>query len=233
MSDQPASEDTEVLSLWDYFYKFIGKTDNFGLFMFTKLDKPTNFMPITDRDRRCDYYASAAPRGFHLWDEVAGVCTCGRTDKPDTLTAAHFVLPDLKCLYPVLDCSPYGAILYCEFHDEDKELEQLEGVLNTYTRTLQEQLRYLAEWDYCAREFGNTEEVAVTAQGMMSVLAMPEFLYDWLITTVPPEKVGRYLAGHPNARARSSEPIPNLIIPFWDWLKEKLATSRNFGSFRC
>jgi len=229
------SDNTEVeqVSLWDYFYKFIGTTDHEGLFMFTKLDKPTNFMPPSDRDRRCDYYAPAAPRGFHLWDDTTSTCTCGRTDKPDTLTAAHFELPDLKCLYPVIDCSPYGAILYCEFHDEDKAIEQLEGVHNTYTRTLQEQLRYLAEWDYCAREFGNTEEQALTAQGMMSVLEMPQFLYDWLINSVPPEKVGRFLAGHPNARARTTEPIPDLLVPFWEWAKDKMSRSRHFGGYRC
>lgn len=229
------SEDTpaEPLSLWDSFYKVIGADDQHGLFMFAKLDKPTNFMLITDRDRRCDYYAPAAPRGFHLWDDSKNECACGRNDRPDTLTAAHFVLPDLKCLYPVIDCSPYGAILYCEFHDDDKELEQLEGALNTYTRTLQEQLRYLVEWDYCAREFGNNEEVAVTAQGMMSVLDMPPLLYDWLIDSVPPEKVGRYLAGDLNARQRTTEPIPDLLVPFWAWLKKKMVVSRNFGGFYC
>lgn len=232
MSDIHVYEEAENLSLHDYFYKIIGHSDHEGVFMFAKLDVPTNFMLPTDRDRRCDFYAKKAPRGFHLWDVEAGKCACGRDDQPDSLTAAHFVLPDLKCLYPVVDCSPYGAILYCEFHDEEKELEQLEGALNTYTRTLQEQFRYLAEWDYVAREFGNTEEVALCAQGMMSVLEMPEFLYNWLLDAVPPEKIGRYLAGHAHARARTTEPIPNFIVPFWQWAKEKIAASPNFGGYR-
>lgn len=215
----------------DYFYKVVNGTDHEGVFMFAKLDRPGNFMQATDRDRRCDFYNKLAPRGFHLWDDVAKRCTCGSDQRPDSLTAAHFELSDLYCLYAVVEAAPYGVICYCEFHDDDKEVEQLEGALNTYTRTIQEQLRYMAEWHYVATNFGNTEEVALTAQAMINALEIPDDLYNWLLESVPPEKVGRYLQGHPNARARTSEPIADLTVPFWSWLRDKIDACRSFGGY--
>lgn len=215
----------------DYFYKIVNGTDHEGLFMFAKLDTPTNFMKQSDRDRRCDYYATGAARGFHLWNDDTSLCSCGSSDIPDSLTAAHFQLSDLYCLFPVIEAAPYGVICYCEFHDDDLEASQLTGALNTYTRTLQEQLRLLIEWSYAHTDLDNNEETAVNAHDIVTTLDMPNDLIDWLLTEMPAERVGRYLQGNPDARSRTVQPIPNWLVHDWDYLKTLISECRGFGAY--
>jgi hypothetical protein len=140
-------------------------------------------------------------------------------------------MEQLKSLFPVIEAVPYGFLLYLEFRDDETEEETLVAQATTFTRSIQEVFRLLLEWEFAATQLGSTEDIATTAAGMASVLDIPQNLRDWIINQVPPEKVGRYLAGNPNARARTTEPIPDLSQEFHDWVYNKMKQCRSFGEY--
>jgi hypothetical protein len=216
----------------EFFIKTIGINDNKGLFCIAKADHPASFIPSDAMDQRCDAYRNVGPRGFHMWDETTNLCSCGSTDKPNAKTGNHKVIMEqLKSLFPVIEAVPYGFLLYLEFRDDETEEETLVAQATTFTRSIQEVFRLLLEWEFAATQLGSTEDIATTAAGMASVLDIPQNLRDWIINQVPPEKVGRYLAGNPNARARTTEPIPDLSQEFHDWVYNKMKQCRSFGEY--
>jgi hypothetical protein len=210
------------------YLKIIGNTDNKGLFCFAKLDDPRNFMADTDVTKRCDFDQPLAVRAFHRYEN--GVCNCGSTEPPSTVTGAHWKLEELTALFVVVDAAPAGLITYIEFSDgEDFYLTQ-RG--NVFTRTLQEQFRFILEWKYAHEHLGNNEEVAITATEVMNVLDMPQSIQDWILSEMPNEQVNRYLEGRTDALQRTQDPIPDLTDEFRDWLLEKFKTAKNFGEHR-
>ena len=207
------------------YLKVIGNTDNKGLFGFAKLDNPRNFMFDSDIDKRCDFEGVLALRGFHK--STDGVCNCTLFDVPNNLTGGHFTLEDLTALFVVVDATPAGLICYFEFDgDEDFYLTQ-RG--NTFTRTLQEQFRFLLEWKYANEYLDNNEEISITATEICDILNMPTNIQEWIISEVPNEKVNRFLEGKTNALQRTDYIIPDLSEEFKEWLLEKFGTAKSFG----
>jgi hypothetical protein len=210
------------------YLKIIGNTDNKGLFAFAKLDDPRNFMADTDVTRRCDFDQPLALRGFHYWEN--GSCNCGRTDVPSTVSGGHFDLEVVTALFVVVDASPAGLICYFEFADEEDFYLTQRG--NTFTRTLQEQFRFILEWKYAHEHLGNNEEIAITATEMVNLLDIPQSIYDWIISQVPNEKVNRFLEGKTNALQRTQDAIPDLTDEFKEWLLNKFSIVKGFGEHR-
>lgn len=210
------------------YLKIIGNTDNKGLFCFAKLDDPRNFMADADVTKRCDFDQPLAVRAFHHWEN--GVCNCGSTEQPSSVTGAHWKLEELTALFCVVDAAPAGLITYIEFSDNEDFYLTQRG--NVFTRTLQEQFRFIIEWKYAHEHLGNNEEVAVTATEVMNVLDMPQSIQDWILSEMPNEQVNRYLEGRTDALQRTNEPIPDLTEEFREWLLEKFRTAKNFGEHR-
>ena len=207
------------------YLKVIGNTDNKGLFGFAKLDNPRNFMFDTDSDKRCDFEAALALRGFHKLSN--GVCNCTLSDVPNNLTGEHFTLEDLTALFVVVDAAPAGLIYYIELSsDEDFYLTQ-RG--NTLTRTLQEHFRLLLEWKYAHEHLDNNEEISITATEVYDILKIPTSIQEWILSEVPNEKVNRFLEGKTNALQRTDYTIPDLTEEFKEWLLEKFRIAKTFG----
>lgn len=207
------------------YLKIIGNTDNKGLFGFAKLDQPTNFMQPSDVTKRCDYQASLALRGFHKFEN--GVCNCGLEEEPNNLTGGHFSLEDLSALFVVVDAHPAGLICYFEFADNEDFYLTQRG--NTLTRTLQEQFRFLIEWEYAHRHLDNSEEIAICATEMLEIIDMPSDIKEWILNSVPNEKVNRFLEGKTNALERTTDLIPDLTEQFSEWLLSRFQEAKNFG----
>jgi len=207
------------------YLKIIGNTDNKGLFGFAKLDQPTNFMKPSDVTKRCDYQASLALRGFHKFEN--GVCNCGLQEEPNNLTGGHFSLEDLSALFVVVDAHPAGLICYFEFADNEDFYLTQRG--NTLTRTLQEQFRFLIEWEYAHKHLDNSEEIAICATEMLEIIDMPSDIKEWILNSVPNEKVNRFLEGKTNALERTTDLIPDLTEEFSEWLLSRFQEAKNFG----
>jgi hypothetical protein len=156
-----------------------------------------------------------------------GVCNCGLPDVPSTFSGAHFESEELTSLFVVVDAAPAGLICYFEFVDNEDFYLTQRG--NTYTRTLQEQFRYLLEWKYAHEHLGNNEEIAITAKEMCDILDIPLTIQEWILSEVPNEKVNRFLEGKTNALERTEEPIADLTEEFKEWLLDKFNTARTFG----
>ena len=183
-------------------------------------------------EQRCDSYKTRGPTGFHKWDLSNNLCSCGSTEMPDPKVGNHSVVLDqLKCLYPVIEASPHGLIIYFEFRDDETELQASKQHFSTCAHSIQELFRLMLEWEFAALTLGSTEDVAVTSANMLQVLDMPQNIRDWVISEVPPEKVARFLAGHINAQDRTTDPIPDLTQEFYDWVYNKIKQCRSFGEY--
>ncbi len=208
------------------YLKIINNTDNKGLFGFAKLDNPSNFMNPEDVTKRCDYQTDAALRGFHK--AVDGVCNCGLEEEPNNLTGGHFPLEALSALFVVVDAAPAGLICYFEFVDDEDFYLTQRG--NTLTRTLQEQFRFLIEWEYAHNHLDNNEEISSCATEMLQILDMPLTIREWILNSVPNEKVNRFLEGRTDALQRAdTTDIPDLTEEFKEWLLDKFKEAKNFG----
>lgn len=212
-----------------YFAKQIGVNDNKGFFAVAKMiSVPLRDLP-EDADNRCDR-GSVGPSGFHIWDADKQVCVCGSTDEPDEVTRDHAIrVSDLVTGVPVIEAIPFGFIIYVELKNEELENEAIRWP--HHTRTLQEMFRYIVEWAWAHDELGNREEIAVVCRGIVDVLEMPNNIYEWIVSEIPPEKVGRFLQGHPDARARTTEVIPNMSDEFSAWLRTLMIECRTFGEY--
>lgn len=210
------------------YLKIINNTDHKGMFGFAMLDNPLNFMEPSDSDKRCDYYTTKALRGFHRFAD--GVCNCGLTTPPNRLTGGHFGIDELICLFPVVDAGPVGIICYFEFHSDEDEEFYLTQRGNTLTRTLQEQFRFLIEWEYAHHHLDNNEEIAICAAGMLEVLDLPITIREWILDFVPNEKVNRFLEGRTDALQRADTTnIPDLTDEFKEWLLNRFKQAKSFG----
>lgn len=180
---------------------------------------------------RCDS-AAYGPYGFHVWDEVEGVCNCGRTDQPEPVMGHHtLTLANIDFVTVVIESLPHGYILYFECNDPAVEEEACEMRHSDCARTLQELFRLMVEWDYCYEAFGNREPVCVSAHGVLEDLALPDGIRDWLLSTVPAQKVARFLAGDADARLRLSG-VPDMSDEFDLWVTDKIMHSGSLGTHR-
>jgi hypothetical protein len=220
----------------EWFATGAGGTDPVGYFSFTRSITPPNIE--TDAGDRCDRYRQHGPAGWHDWNETTGECSCGSTDKPDLLTCSHQIeWGNFEIMLPVITAPQVGYILWFENKDRSLELGTTEAPYTAMTRTLQEMFRLLVEWDYAHTELDNHESFAVTAHNFLKAVGISDSLRTWLIESVPPERVGRYLEGHPNARARTTLPIPELSLnggleeDFYYWVTDLIADAKDIGSY--
>lgn len=208
------------------YLKIIGNTDNKGLFGFAKLDDPQTFMIPDDVKNRCDYHAPLALHGFHK--AVDGICNCGLAEEPNRLTGGHFPLEELTSLFVVTNAAPIGLICYFEFVGDEEIYLTQRG--NTFTRTLQEQFRFLIEWEYAHQHLDNDEEIAICATEMLRVLDIPVSIREWVLESVPNEKVNRFLEGRTDALQRADvSRIPDLTDEFKAWLLDGFINAKTFG----
>lgn len=228
MSRQLSDEPNEPGAV-GYFDKIVGVNDNKGFFAVCKMIVVPPKDVIEGEDDRCDR-GTYGPSGLHRWDETANQCSCGSTEQPNEITGDHvIVLEDLLAYYPILEAIPHGFVVYIELKDAALEEEAIRWP--HHTRTLQEMLRYIIEWSWAHDALGNREEIAVICKGIVDTLSVPSFVEEWVLADVPPEKVGRYLQGHPDARARTTEPIPELPADVSAWIHELIINCRTFGEY--
>lgn len=212
-----------------YYHKIIDDTDNVGFFAISKVAQIPVKDVIEGEDTRCDR-GKIGPSSLHRWDETSGLCACGSTEPPDPVTGDHLIaMQDLVVCYPVFEAMPHAIILYIELKDPLKEEEAIRQP--NHTRTLQEMLRYIIEWDWAYDTLGNREEIAALCNNIMSTIATPDEVKQWVIEQMPPEKVGRFLQGHPDARARTTEPIPDLPNFVSSWMHGLIVNCRTFGEY--
>lgn len=220
----------------EWFATGVGGEYPIGYFNFVRSAKPPDIE--TDVGDRCDRYKQHGPVGWHEWNETTGVCACGSTEKPDPLTCSHKIKWDnFGALFPVITAPQVGYILWFENKDTSLEVATTEAPYTAMTRTIVEMFRLLVEWDYAHTELGNNEPFAVTAHDFLRAVGLSNSLRTWLIEDVPPEKVGRYLAGHPNARARTTLPIPEpsfdggLREDFYYYVTDLIRDVKDIGSY--
>ena len=224
LKDEPAD-----LGAVGYYDKTVGINDTTGFFAISKVAQ----IPVKDvvegEDTRCDR-GKIGPSSLHRWDETSGLCACGSTEPPDPVTGDHLIaMQDLVVCYPVFEAMPHAIILYIELKDPAQEEEAIREP--NHTRTLQEMLRYIIEWDWAYTTLGNREEIAALCNSIVSTLAVPTEVTEWVIDQVPAEKVGRFLQGHPDARSRTTEPIPELPDFVSSWMHSLIVNCRTFGEY--
>ena len=223
-----------ALGFWD---KKINNYDDIGFFIIAQhvpisTIEVNNFIDGVDY-LRCDASARSGPTGLHEWDSTNNLCSCGRSDKPHGLTNMHGTRFDtITAIYPIIEALPYGHIVYVELLDADDEVVETEAPHSNCSRTLQETFRLLLEWDWAYTNLGNREKIAEVSHGMVQVLDIPEAVKEWLMSSVPAEKVGRFLEGRLDAQKRADvAEIPDINDEFSEWLHAKISTVRPFGGY--
>lgn len=211
--------------------------DDAGFFLVARnvaIKKLNNVLKVTDNIHylRCDAAARFGPTGLHDWDADNSICSCGSVNQPDPMTNSHHLRFDnMVSLYPVIEALPYGYILYMELLTPEDEELAISQMHTDCARTLQELFKLMLEWDWAYTELGNREVTAALCHDMLGVLGIPESAKLWLNAEVPAEKVGRFMAGLPNARERSTDPLPDIPDEFSEWLYEKVTKTRAFGGY--
>lgn len=181
--------------------------------------------------KRCDAGNSQfGPLAFHVWDADAGECNCGADTAPYTLTGNHD-LPFNELTYlSVVFGNPSigGQIVYIESENAEAEGRVVRNRHSAATRTLQEMLRLLMEWQVVYTDFGSLEPTAVVANDMLTGLDMPQDVRDWIWTNVPPNKVQKYLQG--NVAAQDADPPPDITGTVVEtWLVEQIEQAPVIG----
>lgn len=176
---------------------------------------------------RCDT-ARWGPAGFHRWDESAGVCNCGSLDQPSLETGHHVTtMSTIKFVDIVFQALPWGYMLYFE-HDTRDDDEQARLATPTGTRTLQELLVTMLEWEW-AWQHGDTWPGGEVAHHVLAKLNMPDEMRQWLLDNVAPQFVKQYLQGEPNPKNRLPS-VPPLPLEFDSWMTYTLlGNDRSFG----
>lgn len=217
------------------FWRSWGVNDHKGIFSLSSVRAvmPDNSVEV-GKDGvnrvRCDRNAYG-PYGFHTWIEAEGRCTCGRTEQAEPSMGHHLMtLENIHFVCPVVDIFPYGYILYFECSAEH-EAEMIHGYDCESTRTLQEVIRLMMEWDIAHTVFGNTEPIAVASHNMLRHLAPPDEVLDWVWNNVPPQKVQRFLSGDTDARSRLPD-TPVMSEDFDHWICTQILTSMPLGARR-
>lgn len=231
MENMKLSDGFKAKGAIGFFDKILGTNDEVGFFAFARHVSLDDIELERDIYKRCDANARTGPHGLHIWDGT--ICNCGKTTPPDPLTANHEIRFDnMTAIFPVIEALPYGHILYFELDNPEEELIAIQESHTECARTLQEIFRLLIEWDFAYTELGNRELIATVCHGIAEVLDIPEEIKDWLLSQVPPEKVGRFLAGDTNARTRADiSTIPSLDDEFSKWLYGKISSVRAIGAY--
>ena len=227
-------KDVGCIGFWD---KKINNYDDIGFFIIAQhvsinTIEVNNFIDGVDY-LRCDASARTGPTGLHEWDSDNNVCSCGKSEKPHGLTNMHGTRFDtITAIFPIIEAVPYGHIVYVELLKAEDEIIEIEEQHSNCARTLQETFRLLLEWDWAYTNLNNREKIAVVSHGMVQTLNIPEEIKNWLMESVPSEKVGRFLEGRLDAQKRADiETIPDISDEFSEWLYEKISTVRPFGSY--
>lgn len=210
-----------------YYFREIGLTDSVGLFNFCKAVRNFRFEADWDeknnvRFNRCD---NAAPRnlflpsGFHEWNYEEEVCSCGSTEKPYGTTNDHYTCLTHCKIFRIPIQTEKGFIAYLEYNNPENEENSMEKS-ECNARTLQELFRGILEWAWVHENMGNNEVIAITAHEFIAKIGIPEEILDWLWSSVPDQKVARYLRGLTNARMRAPiEDIPDMTDEFNQWVE--------------
>jgi hypothetical protein len=124
--------------------------------------------------------------------------------------------------YPVIAAVPHGFVRHIELNTPEQEARLLREPHNL--RTYQELLRYLVEWAW-VYDLGSREATAEVCHGMLSVMNMPQPVYDWVVNEVPFGRLGRFLSGNTDAAARTTDTIPPLTPEAQEWLEQLMRDS--------
>ncbi|WP_373068387.1 hypothetical protein [Gemmatimonas sp.] len=203
--------------------KLKGNGDEVGVFT---VARATQLVGSNTEDR-CDG-GRVGPVGWHEWDAIAGVCSCGSADQPDPSFRSHVAAMALiEWTDVVFDGNPYGYIIYFEHFDPAVD----EGVRQANPAgglTLQEVFVSMLEWEW-AWEHGSTESVAECCHGMLTLMDMPAGVREWLLTEVSGQRVKRFLEGNPDANARGDD--APWFPPEWDdWIARlMMVRCRGYG----
>lgn len=224
----PARTITEDGSSWT-----IDRTK--GVFAFVQVveigDVVTEIGTDGETYQRCDAgQQQYGPVAFHVWDPVAGVCNCGATTPPDPLTGSHHLkLENMQYLSVVFGNPAIGGqVIYIESNDADAEENTVRDRHSAGTRTMQELLRLMMEWEVALDDFGSTEVMGTVAKGMLAGMDMPQNVRDWIWTNVPPNKVQKFLEGRPDAQDDPEPPdITGTVVE--DWLLEQIGQAPVIG----
>lgn len=181
--------------------------------------------------RRCDADKDQyGPIAFHVWDEDAGECNCGEDTPPHALTANHDLpfneLIYLSAVFGGPNCG--GQVVYIESSDAAAEERVISKRHSAGTRTIQELLRLMMEWEVAGSDFGSTEPMVSVCTDMLAGLAMPDDVRNWIWTNVPPNKVQKYLEGRTDAQTADPPPdISGTIVE--DWLVPLITEAPQIG----
>lgn len=242
----PFSEHPEHLGGVGYYNKLPARTvtqdgstwtiDNTkGFFGFVKLVPNIVLVEETGSDgvthQRCDGDKDQyGPMAFHVWDEDAEECNCGADTPPHVLTGNHDLpfneLVYLSAVFGGPHCG--GQVVYIESSDTAAEERVVTNRHSAATRTIQELLRLMMEWEVAGSDFGSTEPMVSVCTDMLSGLAMPDDVRNWIWTNVPPNKVQKYLEGRTDAQTADTPPdISGTIVE--DWLVPLITESPQIG----
>jgi hypothetical protein len=198
------------------FHKEIGVSDDTGIFGVCRAEV------VPGRTGRCDINRMG-PVGNHRWIDAENKCDCGKTEPLDVITNDHYITVDMiYSSYPVIAAVPHGFVRHIELNTPEQEARLLREPHNL--RTYQELLRYLVEWAW-VYDLGSREATAEVCHGMLSVMNMPQPVYDWVVNEVPFGRLGRFLSGNTDAAARTTDTIPPLTPEAQEWLEQLMRDS--------
>jgi hypothetical protein len=201
------------------FYKEIGVSDNTGFFGVCRAEI------VPGRTGRCDTNRMG-PVGNHRWIDAENKCDCGKTEPLDAITNDHYITFDMiYSSYPVIAAVPYGFVRHIELNTAEQEAIIIREPHNL--RTYQELLRYLVEWAW-AYDLGSREATAQVCHGMLSVMNIPQPVYDWVVNEIPFGRLGRFLSGNTDAAARTTDIIPPLTTEAQEWLEQLVCDSIDY-----
>lgn len=211
-----------------YYFREIGLNDSVGFLHFCKA--VTNFRFEGDVEQstnalfnRCDNSAprnAFLPSGFHEWDYEANVCSCGSVSKPYGTTNDHHTCLSHCKIFRVPIQTEKGFIVYVEYFESENENSTIENT-ECNGRTFQEVFRGILEWAWVHENMENNEPVAIAASEFINEINIPENILEWLWSSVPDQKVARYLRGRDDARMRASiEDIPDMTNEFNEWIED-------------
>lgn len=211
-----------------YYFREIGLTDSVGLFNFCKAVKNFRFEADWDEEsnsrfNRCDNIAPRnlfLPSGFHEWSYETEICSCGSTSKPYGTTNDHYTCLTQCRVFRIPVQTEKGFIVYLEYKKpENEEYSMQQSECNA--RTFQELFRGILEWAWVHENMDNNEEIAITAYEFINEINIPEDILNWLWSSVPDQKVAKYLRGFTDARMRGPiENIPDMNDEFNQWVEE-------------
>ena len=88
----------------------------------------------------------------------------------------------------------------------------------------------MIEWEYAHQHLDNNEEIAISATEVLQVLDLPITIREWILNSVPNDKVNRFLEGRTDALQRAdTSTIPDLTEEFKEWLLDKFSAAKGFG----